>query len=191
MTYKTTIIRSALWYNESKKTVKYMLGGLNKTEITQKATQDNIYQVNTETRSKNIANTTFNRMGLYSEEFLEEFLKTDITTSKVMVLISVMATDKLFYEYMNEVYREHKILDNKQLTNKEFDKFVEHKRVESEKISQWSQEVIRRMRSTYIKLLKEAGLIDQKNNIKAIYIDYEIEKLLRKSNLEIFLDIII
>lgn len=191
MTYKTTIIRSALWYNESKKTVKYMLGGLNKTEITQKATQDNIYQVNTETRSKNIANTTFNRMGVYSEELLEEFLKTDITTSKVMVLISVMATDKLFYEYMNEVYREHKILDNKQLTNKEFDKFVEHKRVESEKISQWSQEVIRRMRSTYIKLLKEAGLIDQKNNIKAIYIDYEIEKLLRKSNLEIFLDIII
>ena len=47
------------------------------------------------------------------------------------------------------------------------------------------------MRSTYIKLLKEAGLIDQKNNIKAIYIDYEIEKMLRKSNLEIFLDIII
>ena len=172
MTYKTTIIRSALWYNESKKTVKYMLSGLNKTEITQKATQENIYQVNTETRSKNIANTTFNRMSVYSEELLEEFLKTDIITSKVMVLISVMATDKLFYEYMNEVYREHK-------------------RVESEKISQWSQEVIRRMRSTYIKLLKEAGLIDQKNNIKAIYIDYEIEKLLRKSNLEIFLDIII
>lgn len=191
MTYKTTIIRSALWYNESKKTVKYMLSGLNKTEITQKATQENIYQVNTETRSKNIANTTFNRMSVYSEELLEEFLKTDIITSKVIVLISVMATDKLFYEYMNEVYREHKILDNKQLTNKAFDKFIEHKRVESEKISQWSQEVIRRMRSTYIKLLKEAGLIDQKNNIKAIYIDYEIEKMLRKSNLEIFLDIII
>ena len=47
MTYKTTIIRSALWYNESKKTVKYMLNGLNKTKITQKATQENIYQVNT------------------------------------------------------------------------------------------------------------------------------------------------
>ena len=191
MTYKTTIIRSALWYNESKKTVKYMLSGLNKTEITQKATQENIYQVNTETRSKNIANTTFNRMCVYSVELLEEFLKTDITTSKVMVLISVMATDKLFYEYMNEVYHEHKLLDNKQLTNKEFDKFIEHKKVESEKISQWSQEVIRRMRSTYIKLLKEAGLIDQKNNIRAIYIDYEIEKMLRNSNLKIFLDILL
>lgn len=36
MTYKTTIIRSALWYNESKKTVKYMLNGLNKTELPKK-----------------------------------------------------------------------------------------------------------------------------------------------------------
>ena len=52
MTYKTTIIRSALWYNESKKTVKYMLSGLNKTEITQKATQENIYQVNTSVKTE-------------------------------------------------------------------------------------------------------------------------------------------
>lgn len=191
MTYKTTIIRSALWYNESKKTVKYMLNDLNKNEITQKATQENIYQVNTETRSKNIANTTYNRMNVYSKELLEEFLKTDITTSKVMVLISVMATDKLFYEYMNEVYNEHKILDNKQITNNDFDKFIEHKRVESEKISQWSQEVIRRMKSTYIKLLREAGLIDQDNNIKSVYIDYDVEKLLLDSNFQVFLDIII
>lgn len=191
MTYKTTIIRSALWYNESKKTVKYMLSGLNKIEITQKATQENIYQVNTETRSKNIANTTYNRMNVYSEDLLEEFIKTDITTSKVMVLISVMATDKLFYEYMNEVYYEHKILDNKQINKNDFDKFIEHKKVESEKISQWSQEVIRRMKSTYIKLLREAGLIDQDNNIKSVYIDYDVEKLLRKSNFEIFLNIII
>lgn len=191
MTYKTTIIRSALWYNESKKTVHYMLNGLNKSELTKKATEDNIYQVDTETRSKNIASTTYNRMSVYSEDLLEEFIKTDITTSKVMVLISIMATDKLFYEYMNEVYKEHKILDNKQLTKKELDKFIEQKKIENEKISQWSDGVIRRMKSTYIKILKDAGLIDQDNNIKSIYIDYDVEKLLRKTKFENFLDIII
>jgi len=191
MTYKTTIIRSALWYNESKKTVHYMLNGLNKSEITKKATEDNIYQVDTETRSKNIASTTYNRMSVYSKDLLEEFIKTDITTSKVMVLISIMATDKLFYEYMNEIYKEHKILDNKQLTKKELDKFIEQKKIENEKISQWSDGVIRRMKSTYIKILKEAGLIDQDNNIKSVYIDYDVEKLLRKTKFENFLDIII
>ena len=191
MTYKTTIIRSALWYNESKKTVHYMLNGLNKSELTKKATEDNIYQVDTETRSKNIASTTYNRMSVYSEDLLEEFIKTDITTSKVMVLISIMATDKLFYEYMNEVYKEHKILDNKQLTKKELDKFIEQKKIENEKISQWSDGVIRRMKSTYIKILKDAGLIDQDNNIKSIYIDYDVEKLLRKTKFENFLAIII
>jgi hypothetical protein len=168
-----------------------MLNGLNKSEITKKATEDNIYQVDTETRSKNIASTTYNRMSVYSKDLLEEFIKTDITTSKVMVLISIMATDKLFYEYMNEIYKEHKILDNKQLTKKELDKFIEQKKIENEKISQWSDGVIRRMKSTYIKILKEAGLIDQDNNIKSVYIDYDVEKLLRKTKFENFLDIII
>ena len=190
MTYKTTIIRSSLWYSESKKTVKYILEGLSKQEINKITTQENTYQVNTETRSKNIANTTYNRMSIFSEKLLKQFLKTDIKTAKIVVLISIMGTDKLFYEFMAEIFKEHKILGEKQLNRKEFDKFIEQKKIENEDIEQWSDNVIKRLKSTYFRLLRDSGLITEENNINACYIDYEIRKILTDDGFKNFLEII-
>ena len=122
MTYKTSIKGTSFWYNESIKTVKLMLKGLSKTEINTLTSNENTYQVATLTRSKTISNTTYNRMSIYDNKLLEMFINTDVTTSKIMVMISIIRTDRLFYEYMYDVYREHRLLGDKQLTRLEKDK---------------------------------------------------------------------
>ena len=167
MTYKTQITKSSFWYNESKKTVKYMLEGLSKSEINEKTTQENTYQVNSVSRSKQIANTTYKRMSIFSTELLEQFIKTDIATAKIIVLFSIMGTDKLFYEFMDETFKEHKILGEKELTRKDVEKFIENKKIESEIIGKWSEEVFKRIKSIYITFLRDSGLINEDNVIKA------------------------
>lgn len=191
MTYKTTITNTSFWYNESQKTVKFMLDGLTKTEINRLTSDENTYQVNSINRSKHIANVTYNRMSVYSEELLEKFIQTDVTTSKIMVLISILSTDKLFYEYMNEVFKEHKLLGDKQVSHRELDKFMEHKKIENEKIANWSDDVISRIERAYFTFIRDSGLMDEDKNIKEVYIDYEVQKQLKDEGFEQFTDIIL
>ena len=168
-----------------------MLDGLSKTEINTITTDENIYQVNSINRSKRIANVTYNRMSVYTEDLLEKFTKTDVSTSKIMVLISILSTDKLFYEYMNEVFKEHKLLGDKQVSRRELDKFMEHKRIENEKIAKWSDNVVGRIKRSYFTFIRDSGLIDENNNIKEVYIDYEIQKQLENEGFKQFTEIIL
>lgn len=191
MTYKTSIKGTSFWYNESIKTVKLMLKGLSKTEINTLTSNENTYQVATLTRSKTISNTTYNRMSIYDNKLLEMFINTDVTTSKIMVMISIIRTDRLFYEYMYDVYREHRLLGDKQLTRLEMDKFMEQKKIESEKISKWSTEVIKRLERAYFTFMRESGLLTEDNLINDIYIDYEVQKELEKEGFKEILDIIL
>lgn len=190
MTYKTSIKGTSFWYNESIKTVKLMLKGLSKTEINTLTSNENTYQVATRTRSKTISNTTYNRMSIYDNKLLEMFINADVTTSKIMVMISIIRTDRLFYEYMYDVYREHRLLGDKKLTRLEMDKFMEQKKIESEKISKWSTEVIKRLERAYFTFMRESGLLTEDNLINDIYIDYEVQKELEKEGFKEILDII-
>lgn len=191
MTYKTSIKGTSFWYNESIKTVKLMLKGLSKTEINTLTSNENTYQVATRTRSKTISNTTYNRMSIYDNKLLEMFINADVTTSKIMVMISIIRTDRLFYEYMYDVYREHRLLGDKQLTRLEMDKFMEQKKIESEKISKWSTEVIKRLERAYFTFMRESGLLTEDNLINDIYIDYEVQRELEKEGFKEILDIIL
>lgn len=191
MTYKTTIIRSSFWYYESKRTVNLILKGLSKTEINKITTEENTFQVNTVTRSKNISNTTYNRMSIFPKEILEKFLDCDLSTAKILVLIGIMATDRLFYEFMDEIYREKKLLGYEYLTKKDLDKFFERKKIENEKVNQWSEEVIKRIKSTYFSLLRDSGLLSEDNKIKEIYFDYDIQNILINNGFQNFIEIIL
>ena len=168
-----------------------MLKGLSKTEINTLTSNENTYQVATLTRSKTISNTTYNRMSIYDNKLLEMFINTDVTTSKIMVMISIIRTDRLFYEYMYDVYREHRLLGDKQLTRLEMDKFMEQKKIESEKISKWSTEVIKRLERAYFTFMRESGLLTEDNLINDIYIDYEVQKELEKEGFKEILNIIL
>ena len=119
------------------------------------------------------------------------FINADVTTSKIMVMISIIRTDRLFYEYMYDVYREHKLLGDKQLTRLEMDKFMEQKKIESEKISKWSIEVIKRLERAYFTFMRESGLLTEDNLINDIYIDYEVQRELEKEGFKEILDIIL
>lgn len=191
MTYKTTIIRSSFWYYESKRTVNLILKGLSKTQINKITTEDNTFQVNTVTRSKNISNTTYNRMSVFPKEILEKFSDCDLSTAKILVLIGIMATDRLFYEFMDEIYREKKLLGYEYLTKKDLDKFFETKKIENEKVNQWSEEVIKRIKSTYFSLLRDSGLLSEDNKIKEIYFDYDIQNILINKGFQNFIEIIL
>ncbi len=190
MKYSAGLISKSYWYLESKKTAKYMLEGLSKKEIVELAIKDNLYQVDSEYRSKTIVNAIYSRLESLPETLLDAIVNSDIITSKFLVLISIMKTDRLFFEFMHEVFRTKIILGDFSLTERDLNVFFDEKKAQSEIVDNWVDKTIINLKSRYLTVLNFAGLIIPEGDKKEIivpFVDYRIKQLLIDNDLAPYL----
>ena len=186
MKYSAGLVSKSFWYLESKKTARYMLDRLNREEIRDLAIKDNIYQVESEYRAKRMANAIYTRLNSLPEILLRDVVDSDVTTSKVLVLISIMKTDRLFFEFMYEVFRNNIILGDYSIKDRDMNIFFEEKKSQSETLNKWVESTIKRLKSEYIKMIKEAGLLkvdSDKREVMVPLFDYNVKQHLRDNNM--------
>lgn len=190
MNYSASIISTSFWFLESKKVAELILEGYSKDEILNAALEDNIFQVETERRVRDITNTTYRRLKSFPEEVLEYFVRVDVNSAKVFVLISVLKNDKLFFEFMYEVFREHIVLGDLTLKNKDFEMFFDNKSYQSDIVSEWVDETLGRLKRAYNTMLSEAGVLDTSGKERVIllpFIDLKFKDILIKNDLGTYL----
>lgn len=172
MKYNTSLTNSSFWFLESKKVAELILEGYSKKDILELAITDNIFQVESENRIKKITNNVYKRLNSFPKEVLEYFIRADANSAKIFVLISILKVDKLFFEFMYEVFKEHIILGDLTLKDKDFIMFFDNKEYKSDVISKWSDETIKRLERSYVTMLSEAGILDISNNEKKITVPF-------------------
>ena len=193
MKYSAGIMSYSFWYLETRTTAKYMVNGLSKSEISDLAINDNIYQVGSERRAKELLNVTYRRLKDFPIELLEYFLNSNSNMGKIFVLISVLKTDMLFFEFMHEVFREHILIGNPLILNTEFDSFFINKAYQSEVIENWKDTTIMKLKAVYKNFLSEAGLlkkVDDGFEILTPILDVEFKNLLEKNDFQPFINVI-
>lgn len=181
MEYTSGLMSHSFWFLETKKTAKLILEGFSRKEIVQKSLEDNIYQVDSERQARRMPNTLYKRLIRFSEEGLELFLNSSNETSKIFVLISIMESDRLFFEFMYEIFRDHLIIHDYTLKSSELSLFFNNKMAQSEKIANWKDTTIKTLKSNYVLFLNEAGLLNIENNEKKIvlpFIDFKMKEYL-------------
>ena len=136
------------------------------------ALKENIFQVETETRIREITNGVYRRLSSFSEDILEYFLRTDTNSAKVFVLISILKEDRLFFEFMYEVFREHIILGDFTLKPKDFERFFDEKSYQSDAVSEWTEETVERLKRGYRNMLSEAGVLEPSGSERKIYVPF-------------------
>ena len=187
MKYSAGIMSASFWLLETKTTAEYMLEGLSKSEIVELALNENIYQVDSERRAKRMVGNLYRRLKDFPEELLQFFVNADVNSSKIIVLISILKNDKLFFEFMYEVFREHIILGNYTLNNSDFNIFFTNKAQQSEIIENWTETTVRKVSSTYRLFLSEAGLLEKDDNDYKIilpFLDFRLRELLVENDFE-------
>jgi len=163
--YKSTIKSRPFLFRETKKAAELINKGFKEFEIKEKAKKDNIFQVNTETRRSEIASIVLQRLKAIDDFLIEKIVNGDIETSKQVVIYSIMKTDRLFFEFMYEVFREKIILRDFTLQDKDFNLFFDRKKEQSERVASWNDYTFYKLKQVYIRILFEAGLIkNQKKN---------------------------
>lgn len=193
MKYSAGIVSFSFWLYESKTTAEYLLEDISKKELTELSLSENIYQVDSERRSKRMAGHLYNRFKDFSEDLLRYFVSADPDASKLIVLISIIKNDKLFFEFIHEVFREHILLGNYTIKDSDLDIFFMNKSNQSEIIENWTEKTINRLKTMYKSFLIEAGLLEKEDDDYKIilpFIDYRLKELLIQNNLTPYLNAI-
>ena len=181
MQYNSNLLRDSFWLNETRKTAELILEGLSKEEIMDLSLNENIFGQNSERRKRDIVQTMYKRLNDFPEEILEYFLRVDVTSAKIFVLISILRNDRLFFEFMYEVFRGHILVGNYILRGRDFDIFFNNKATQNEKVDSWSESNIYRLSSCYRTILNEAGVIDNSGDDKQIivpFVDLRLKNML-------------
>jgi competence CoiA-like predicted nuclease len=165
--YKSTIKARSFLYLEMKKASNLYLQGFSIDEIKQKALEENIFLLKTESRIKEIASTIEDRMRALDDFLISKIAQGNLETSKQITLYSILKTDRLFFEFMQEVYREKYLLMDYLITDKDFSIFFQRKAEQSHRIASWKDYTYYKLEQVYKRILLEAGFARKsKTNIE-------------------------
>ena len=152
---------------------------------------NNIYQQNTEKRTKSQFGCIKKRLDAMLERLVKEMINADINTAKIIALIGAMATDNLLFELMYEVYRIKLSMDEDTLKDADINMFFNRKIEQSNVIAGWSDTAIKKLKQTYCKYMQAAGLLQEpvknERKINRPYVDIELRNILLVNNMEKFL----
>lgn len=157
--YSSGIKAKPLFFIETKRVASLIYQGFIEHEIKEKAVRENLFQVATESRKKEIASTILKRLKTLDDLLLQKLVESDTETGKIITLYTILKTDRLFFEFMNEVYKDKFIVKESELTDSDFSLFFESRRQQSEKVASWKDYTFYKLQQVITRILIEAGLI--------------------------------
>jgi len=194
MEYKSTIKSRPYLYKETKKAATLINKGIELNDIKNLSLEENFFQLESETRKKEIASIITSRLKGVDEYILNKIENSNIETSKILVLYIVIKTDRLFFEFINEVYKEKVLLKDEFIRDKDFSNFFEIKREQSEKVASWAEYTFKKLKQVYIRILFESGLIENQKGDRKIripIIDNEVKNYLYSIGDKYYIDAIL
>ena len=190
MEYSAGNNSNLLWFVETKETLR-ILQGATVEEAREWIIKENLYQQKSEKRREQQFHCICKRILSLPETLQEDIIRSDLQTAKLIVFISVMQTDRLLFELVNEVYREKLRYAEEELKEADINIFFRAKAGQSEKIAKWSEAGIKKLKQTYVKYLLEAGLLKEgdkgSKTVIRPYMEEDLRRKLLSNHLEQYL----
>ncbi|OOE12498.1 DUF1819 family protein [Fictibacillus arsenicus] len=180
--YSATLTGASFLLYELKQVLKLKRQGLIDNEIKKKVIEDNVFEYQVTSSLKRIVPSVIRRAGVLDALLEDLILNSHLEVGKLINLYAIMKTDKLFFEFMNEVIKEKLDDNNYLLEKKDLNIFFITKAEQNEKMSKWTDLTINKLKQVYIKLLFEAGLLRDKRSgeLNRLLIDEDIKRHLIK-----------
>lgn len=191
--YSAGMVSCLFWLTETRKTAQLLIDGKDKNEVKELAAKENIYQVRADDRVRRIYGVAFKRLESLPQSLVSQIANGDIGTAKLLILISIMKTDLLFFEFMHEVHRQAIILGENKISDRAINTFFDIKIAQSEVVKRWSDSAIKKIKQCYTKMLSEAGVLNNMTAERKIVVppvDYKLRKLLEDNDLKAYLNAI-
>ena len=179
--YSAGLVSQSFWFVEFKRIVKLLESGNTESEIKGLCLKENLFGAAKEYRARRMYGYIWNRVKQLDESLMQLFLKTDLSTQKIINLICVLKTDRLFFEFLYEVYREKEILGIDAIENIDMRVFFNQKEMQSEEVAQWVDTTKKRLRNIYTNYMIDANLLaveGKQKKIKVPILDTALQRYL-------------
>ena len=179
--YSAGLVSQSFWFVETKRIIKLIHDGKSDDEIKRMCIDENLFSTTKKYRAKRIYGYIKNRIKNLDKELIELFYTSDLITQKVINLIAILKSDRLFFEFMFEVYREKNILGIPVIEDADVNIFFKNKEIQSEDIAAWTDGTKRRLRSIYFNYLTDANfltVVDKKKTITPPILDIALARYL-------------
>lgn len=180
--YSSGLVAESFWFIEFKKIIMLRKDGKSWDDIRDICLNDNLLGISKEYRAKRIYGYLKNRIDVLDEGLINVFIDADLSTQKIINIIAIAKKNRLFFEFLYEVYREKLLLGVIELTASDINIFFKNKQEQDEDISKWTDVTLKRLRSTYMNFLTDAGLltvIDKQRRITPPVLDILLENHLK------------
>lgn len=190
--YSAGVVSKGFWFQEFKKYNTLLNKGLEDKEIKKMQEEENILLAPSADYGKKMINEVSKRTRALPKEISNMFTDLPISDQKILNTLGIIMTDRLFFEFMYEVYREKIIVGNLKFDNSDTRIFLKNKSEQSEKVANFTSQTKKRLAGAYKTYLKEANLIREDNNtitIKKPILDINLEKEMKNKGLYPYLRI--
>ena len=180
--------KDLLWFSETRQVVDMMIKEDRSFEDIKKlADQENLFNAASASRAKDIRQAIGRRITAVDNDFLQVFVQQNTTMQKILCLTMLMLTDRTFYEFMDHIFREKLISGNDILKDSDLFGFLHSIQAKDPKAAKWTDVGMRKARTNYKQILKDAGLTtDELNDRKLLkpILSKPVDDLFRTSGLE-------
>lgn len=188
--YSAGLMSQSFWFLEFKKIVKLRQEGMAYDEIKKKCVEENLFGAPKEYRAKRMAGYLITRVKAMDDSLVDLFCSSDLATQKLINLITILRTDRLFFEFVYEVYREKVILGMENMEETDVNVFFTRKEAQSELIAGWKDSTKRHLRSCYLNFMTDANLLtvtDKKKMITPPILDIALGRYLQSIGEEVMI----
>lgn len=188
--YSSNIKDKGLLGKELKSAAELYSQGLSYEKISVQSINDNIFQVNTERRRKELADCVITRMKYLDDFTLKKVADGTIVLAGIISIYAILKINPFVYDFMNEVYREKAELMINRITDADINQFMDVKSQQVEEVGKWTDGNKERVKGALRNMLIEAGMIRDMGSFYMILVpvmDTDIVKNLREIDGDIYL----
>lgn len=190
--YNAGLMSQSFWFIEFKKIVLLYHEGNDYNEIKRQCIEENLLGAINPNREQRMCGYLLSRLKSMDERLVEIFINSDVSNQKLINFIAIMNTNKLFFEFVYEVYRKKLIIGESSIDLKDVNIFFSQKESQNEDLASWKESTKKKLRSLFLNLLIEADLVkwadDKKQNrtINRVFVGIPLENYLKSTNLSIY-----
>lgn len=189
MEYNASATKHLFWFVETRETAR-LLGNHSMNEARQIVIDENLYQQKSESRLINEFGCIKKRLEALPEELQRMMVTADLGTGKLIAFIGCMASDRLLFDLMYEVYRQKLYLGELNITDADLNIFFKDKKDQNEKVAAITDTSVKKLKQVYCKYMFEAGLLTGRVTEKQVskpYIDPDLRFALQRNAMDKYL----
>lgn len=190
LNYSSSLNGATFLMFELKQIIKLKREALSEPEIRQKAKEENIFQFSNKGRITRVLPSLMRRQKVIDSTLGEALLERTVEMGKMINLYTIMKTDRIFFEFMNEVIATKWEDNNHFLEKKDLNIFFNDKVEQHETVASWSDINQEKLKRAMMTVLYESGILvnRQGQEIKPIMIDEDIKQHLMNLGDKVYIE---